>query len=76
MQSKFNRAWQAKRQMGSVFKPIIYAAAVAQGASVLLIQKLMNQLPLSSIMHYGNRNNYNHRFDRADDACACIGPFK
>ena len=31
--SKFNRAWQAKRQMGSVFKPLIYAIAVGQGAS-------------------------------------------
>ncbi|MDR3646068.1 MAG: PBP1A family penicillin-binding protein [Candidatus Babeliales bacterium] len=26
--SKFNRALQAKRQMGSIFKPIVYAAAV------------------------------------------------
>ncbi len=31
--SKFNRAWQAKRQMGSVFKPLIYAVAVGQGAT-------------------------------------------
>jgi len=32
-QSQWNRALQAKRQMGSVFKPIVYAAAVAQGRS-------------------------------------------
>jgi penicillin-binding protein 1A len=31
--SKFNRAWQAHRQMGSIFKPIIFAAAVEQGSS-------------------------------------------
>ena len=29
--SKFNRAWQAKRQMGSIFKPIVYAAAIQAG---------------------------------------------
>jgi penicillin-binding protein 1A len=31
--SKFNRALQAKRQMGSIFKPIIYAAAMQKGMS-------------------------------------------
>lgn len=30
-ESKFNRALQAKRQMGSVFKPIVYAAALQAG---------------------------------------------
>lgn len=30
-QSKFNRALQAKRQMGSIFKPLIYAAALQAG---------------------------------------------
>ena len=29
--SQFNRAFQAKRQMGSIFKPIVYAAAIEQG---------------------------------------------
>ncbi len=29
--SKFNRATQARRQMGSAFKPIIYTAAIDQG---------------------------------------------
>ena len=37
-QSQFNRALQAKRQMGSVFKPIVYAAAIAQGQSFNTIE--------------------------------------
>ncbi len=31
--SQFNRALQARRQMGSIFKPIIYAAAIESGMS-------------------------------------------
>ncbi|MDR3550216.1 MAG: transglycosylase domain-containing protein, partial [Candidatus Babeliales bacterium] len=31
--SKFNRALQAKRQIGSIFKPLIYAAAMQDGMS-------------------------------------------
>lgn len=31
--SQFNRALKAKRQMGSIFKPIIYATAIASGKS-------------------------------------------
>jgi len=30
-ESKFNRAFQAKRQLGSTFKPIVYTAAVQKG---------------------------------------------
>lgn len=33
--SKFNRALQAKRQMGSIFKPMVYAAAIEKGASFI-----------------------------------------
>ena len=31
--SQFNRAVQARRQMGSAFKPVVYAAALDQGAT-------------------------------------------
>ena len=31
--SKFNRALQAKRQLGSIFKPIVFAAALEKGMS-------------------------------------------
>jgi penicillin-binding protein 1A len=31
--SKFNRALQAQRQMGSMFKPIVYAAALQKGST-------------------------------------------
>lgn len=34
-QSKFNRVMQAKRQMGSIFKPFVYATALEQGASFI-----------------------------------------
>ncbi len=33
-QSKFNRVMQAKRQMGSIFKPFVYAVALERGASL------------------------------------------
>jgi len=33
LNSKYNRALQAKRQMGSIFKPIVYAAALNKGIS-------------------------------------------
>ncbi len=33
--SQFNRAMQARRQMGSAFKPIVYAAAIDHGATAV-----------------------------------------
>jgi penicillin-binding protein 1A len=32
-ESQFNRAWQARRQPGSAFKPFVYLAAIASGMS-------------------------------------------
>lgn len=36
--SKFNRALQAKRQMGSIFKPIVYAAAIENNMNFAQIE--------------------------------------
>ena len=61
-ESKFNRAWQAKRQMGSVFKPIIYGAALARGAH---FTDLEIDEPLTIEQHNAlwQPNNYNNKFD-------------
>jgi membrane carboxypeptidase/penicillin-binding protein len=42
--SQFNRAWQAFRQPGSAFKPIVYAAAIERGYSAT---DLLDDTPLT-----------------------------
>ena len=42
--SQFNRAWQALRQPGSAFKPIVYAAALDRGYSAA---DLLSDTPMS-----------------------------
>jgi len=42
--SQFNRAWQAMRQPGSAFKPIVYAAAIDRGYSAA---DLLSDTPMS-----------------------------
>lgn len=42
--SQFNRAWQALRQPGSAFKPIVYAAAVERGFSAT---DMLDDAPMS-----------------------------
>jgi penicillin-binding protein 1A len=42
--SQFNRAWQALRQPGSAFKPIVYAAAIDRGYSAA---DLLSDTPMS-----------------------------
>ena len=45
--SEFNRATQAKRQQGSAFKPIVYAAALENGLpnSIILDAPFMKSRP-------------------------------
>lgn len=61
--SKFNRAFQAKRQMGSVFKPIVYAAGLMAGK---LFTDTYNDEPFEFVSAQGQvwrPNNYNNRFN-------------
>jgi len=62
--STFNRAIQAKRQPGSAFKPIIYAAAIDKGFrpdSILLDQPI--SLPGGRRGQAWTPQNYDHHFD-------------
>ena len=48
--SKFNRAWQAKRQPGSSFKPVVYSAALESGFTpftLVLDAPVVYQIPAS-----------------------------
>ncbi|MCL6620548.1 MAG: PBP1A family penicillin-binding protein [Syntrophobacterales bacterium] len=61
--STFNRATQARRQPGSAFKPIIYAAAVERGYgpnSILLDEPL--SLPGGRAGQVWSPQNYDHTF--------------
>ncbi len=61
--SKFNRALQAKRQLGSVFKPLIFAAALKQGMS---FADVMCDEPITVLDAYGKAwqpKNYNLKFN-------------
>jgi penicillin-binding protein 1A len=60
--SSFNRATQARRQFGSVFKPMVYAAAIEQG---LAFSDVVVDEPIQ--LQQGNKlwepNNWNHMFN-------------
>jgi penicillin-binding protein 1A len=61
--SKFNRAFQARRQLGSVFKPLIFAAAMQQG---MRFSDVFVDEPLEIIDAYGaawRPQNYDLRFN-------------
>ncbi len=61
--SKFNRALQAQRQLGSVFKPLIFAAALKQGMS---FTDVMCDEPITILDSYGKTwqpKNYNLKFN-------------
>ena len=60
--SKFNRATQARRQPGSVFKPFVFTAAVASGIPA---SRVMLDAPLNLTMPDGTRwspRNYTNDF--------------
>jgi len=60
--SQFNRATQAKRQVGSIFKPFLFAAALEQG--IPLTQVYVDE-PLSFVTHNNvwQPRNSHKRFD-------------
>ena len=61
--SKFNRAVQAYRQLGSTFKPIVYTAAIDRGftpASILVDAPV--SYPAGSGQIYSPQN-YDHKFE-------------
>ncbi len=63
--SKFNRAVQAYRQMGSTFKPIVYTAAIDRGftpASILVDAPVT--YPAGNGQLY-SPHNYDHQFEGA-----------
>ncbi len=61
-ESKFNRALQAQRQVGSAFKPIVYTAAVDEGADpddvILDAPTTFNSAGAPYTPH-----NYDHKFE-------------
>jgi penicillin-binding protein 1A len=62
--SAFNRALQAKRQLGSIFKPIIYAAALEQGLNfwdVVIDEPI--EIEQNSVRW--TPHNFNRQFDGA-----------
>ena len=63
VRSKFNRAVQAYRQLGSTFKPIVYTAAIDRGftpASTLVDEPFSR--PIASGGNY-TPQNYDHTFE-------------
>lgn len=61
-ESQFNRAWQAKRQPGSAFKPFTYLAALDNGYTP---SSTVVDAPVSFPLGGGRRwkpSNYDHRF--------------
>ena len=61
--SKFNRAVQAYRQLGSTFKPVVYTAAIDRGftpASVLVDEPVSYPLDDGTIY---SPQNYDHKFE-------------
>ncbi len=62
MQSKFNRALQARRQLGSVFKPLIYATAMQEGMN-FADTEIDEPLHIEQTNGTWSPKNYNNRFN-------------
>ena len=62
--SKFNRAVQAFRQLGSTFKPIVYTAAIDRGFTpASIIVDAAGQLPGRQRPDRTAPQNYDHKFE-------------
>lgn len=64
-QTQFNRAIQAKRQAGSAFKPVIYAAALDKGftpASIIIDSPVMFNMRDDSGFKFWEPQNYDRKF--------------
>lgn len=63
-ESQFNRAFQAVRQMGSSFKPIVYTAAILNGigADTVMVDEPL-EMHLPGCPKAWKPKNWNHRFE-------------
>jgi len=60
--SQFNRAFQAKRQMGSIFKPILYSSALYKGLS-FIDTKVDEPIKVDVNGSFWSPNNAYRKFD-------------
>ena len=62
--SKFNRAMQAYRQVGSTFKPIVYTAAIDRGYTpTTILDDAPVTLPGGAGQPPYSPQNYDHKFE-------------
>jgi penicillin-binding protein 1A len=74
--SQFNRAFQASRQQGSVFKPVLYSTALIDGMS-FLDTAVDEPLKVQQGNQLWEPRNHNRKFEGTITlAKACIGPAK
>jgi penicillin-binding protein 1A len=55
-QSQFNRAWRSRRQPGSAFKPILYAAALSRGYSPVTVLQGLSSIEPQGPNEWAPRN--------------------
>ena len=60
--SKFNRAVQARRQLGSIFKPIVYSAAISQGMNFAEVE-IDEPIEVTQDHSVWSPNNFNRQFN-------------